>query len=323
MGQEAERGRRLEAFGRYQVNERVVAFARPGAGALPAGASRGGDHRRRARRAAERGARPVGEPAARPEGRPPPAPRERLAPGRHEPAEEDRPRVLGRAGHLGDPGLAQGDLRRRDRGLHGRPRSGRGADPGPREGHADRRELGAHSISGKSSSATSCSRAAGQRHLRGGVLGTSFARPLIAKAQVAVARAEGADAVAHGRRARATTKCASSSPTPPWPPSSGDRPWRDWDLRSRTDLMAYAQRHGIPVPTTPARPYSMDRNLFHISYEGGILEDPWAEPRRRCSSSPARRRRRRTSPPRSRSSSRPNRWRWTASGSGRWRSSSA
>jgi argininosuccinate synthase len=55
-------------------------------------------------------------------------------------------------------------------------------------------------------------------------------------------------------------------------------PWRDWDLRSRTDLMAYAERHGIPVPTTPARPYSMDRNMFHISYEGGILEDPWAEP---------------------------------------------
>jgi argininosuccinate synthase len=55
-------------------------------------------------------------------------------------------------------------------------------------------------------------------------------------------------------------------------------PWRDWDLRSRTDLMAYAERHGIPVPTTPARPYSMDRNLFHISYEGGVLEDPWAEP---------------------------------------------
>jgi argininosuccinate synthase len=55
-------------------------------------------------------------------------------------------------------------------------------------------------------------------------------------------------------------------------------PWRDWDLRSRTDLMAYAERQGIPVPTTPARPYSMDRNLFHISYEGGILEDPWAEP---------------------------------------------
>jgi argininosuccinate synthase len=55
-------------------------------------------------------------------------------------------------------------------------------------------------------------------------------------------------------------------------------PWRDWELRSRTDLMAFAERQGIAVPTTPARPYSMDRNLFHISYEGGILEDPWAEP---------------------------------------------
>jgi argininosuccinate synthase len=55
-------------------------------------------------------------------------------------------------------------------------------------------------------------------------------------------------------------------------------PWREWDLRSRTDMMAYAERHGIPVPATRERPYSMDRNLFHISYEGGILEDPWREP---------------------------------------------
>ena len=55
-------------------------------------------------------------------------------------------------------------------------------------------------------------------------------------------------------------------------------PWREWDLNSRTALIEFARRHDIPVPVTPDRPYSMDRNLFHISYEGGILEDPWAEP---------------------------------------------
>ncbi|RPJ82343.1 MAG: argininosuccinate synthase, partial [Deltaproteobacteria bacterium] len=55
-------------------------------------------------------------------------------------------------------------------------------------------------------------------------------------------------------------------------------PWREWDLNSRTDLMAFAQKHGIEVPTTPKKPYSTDRNMLHISYEGGILEDPWKEP---------------------------------------------
>ena len=55
-------------------------------------------------------------------------------------------------------------------------------------------------------------------------------------------------------------------------------PWREWDLNSRTTLIDYAERHGIPVPVTTAKPYSTDRNLFHISYEGGILEDPWKEP---------------------------------------------
>ena len=55
-------------------------------------------------------------------------------------------------------------------------------------------------------------------------------------------------------------------------------PWREWDLNSRTALIDFARRHDIPVPVTAERPYSTDRNLFHISYEGGILEDPWAEP---------------------------------------------
>ena len=55
-------------------------------------------------------------------------------------------------------------------------------------------------------------------------------------------------------------------------------PWREWDFASRDDLMDYAKKHGIPVPVSKKKPYSMDRNLMHISYEGGILEDPWAEP---------------------------------------------
>ena len=79
--------------------------------------------------------------------------------------------------------------------------------------------------------------------------------------------------------ARATTRCASSSPTRRSRPSSRViAPWREWDLDSRTALIEYAERHDIPVPVTAERPYSTDRNLFHISYEGGILEDPWAEP---------------------------------------------
>ncbi len=113
----------------------------------------------------------------------------------------------------------------------------------------------------------------------GYLLGTSFARPLIAKAQVAVARAEGADAVAHGATGKGNDQVRFELTYAALAPDLRIvAPWRDWDLRSRTDLMAYAERHGIPVPTTPARPYSMDRNLFHISYEGGVLEDPWVEP---------------------------------------------
>jgi argininosuccinate synthase len=113
----------------------------------------------------------------------------------------------------------------------------------------------------------------------GYLMGTSFARPLIAKGQVAVARAEGADAVAHGATGKGNDQVRFELTYAALAPDLRViAPWRDWDLRSRTDLMTYAERHAIAVPTTPARPYSMDRNLFHISYEGGILEDPWAEP---------------------------------------------
>ena len=113
----------------------------------------------------------------------------------------------------------------------------------------------------------------------GYLLGTSFARPLIAKAQVDVARAEGADAVAHGATGKGNDQVRFELTYAALAPDlQVVAPWREWDLRSRSDMMAYAERHGIPVPATRERPYSMDRNLFHISYEGGILEDPWAEP---------------------------------------------
>ena len=113
----------------------------------------------------------------------------------------------------------------------------------------------------------------------GYLLGTSFARPLIAKGQVEVALREGADAVAHGATGKGNDQVRFELTYAALAPDLHVvAPWREWDLRSRTEMMAYAERHGIPVPTTPARPYSMDRNLFHISYEGGVLEDPWAEP---------------------------------------------
>ncbi len=113
----------------------------------------------------------------------------------------------------------------------------------------------------------------------GYLLGTSFARPLIARRQVEVARAEGADAVAHGATGKGNDQVRFELTYAALAPDlQVVAPWREWDLRSRSDLMAYARRHGIEVPATPERPYSMDRNLFHISYEGGILEDPWVEP---------------------------------------------
>ncbi len=111
------------------------------------------------------------------------------------------------------------------------------------------------------------------------LLGTSLARPLIAKRQIEIARAEGADAVSHGATGKGNdqvrfelTYLALS------PQIKIIAPWREWTLNSRTALMTFAREHGIDVPTTPAKPYSSDRNLLHISYEGGILEDPWQTP---------------------------------------------
>ena len=111
------------------------------------------------------------------------------------------------------------------------------------------------------------------------LLGTSIARPLIARAQVDVAVTEGADAVAHGATGKGNDQVRFELTYAALAPHLRViAPWREWDLRSRTDLIEFAKKHGIDVPVTRERPYSMDRNLFHISYEGGILEDPWAAP---------------------------------------------
>jgi len=113
----------------------------------------------------------------------------------------------------------------------------------------------------------------------GYLLGTSIARPLIARAQVEVAAKADADAVAHGATGKGNDQVRFELTYAALAPHLRViAPWREWDLNSRTALLQFAERHGIPVPVTAERPYSTDRNLFHISYEGGILEDPWAEP---------------------------------------------
>jgi argininosuccinate synthase len=111
------------------------------------------------------------------------------------------------------------------------------------------------------------------------LLGTSIARPLIAKAQIDVAGEERADAVSHGATGKGNDQVRFELTYYALKPGiKVIAPWRVWDLNSRSALMAYARKHGIPVPVSKAKPYSTDRNLFHISYEGGILEDPWKEP---------------------------------------------
>ena len=111
------------------------------------------------------------------------------------------------------------------------------------------------------------------------LLGTSIARPLIAKRLVEIARQTGADAIAHGATGKGNDQVRFElTYTALAPDLKIIAPWREWDLAGRADCVAYAQKHGIPVPVTREKPYSSDRNLLHISFEGGILEDPWAEP---------------------------------------------
>jgi argininosuccinate synthase len=111
------------------------------------------------------------------------------------------------------------------------------------------------------------------------LLGTSIARPLISKRQMEIAAMEGADAVSHGATGKGNDQVRFELGYLAIDPNiTIIAPWRDWDLNSRTALMAFAKKHGIAVPTTHAKPYSTDGNLLHVSYEGGILEDPWAGP---------------------------------------------
>jgi argininosuccinate synthase len=120
---------------------------------------------------------------------------------------------------------------------------------------------------------------AGAVYEGGYLLGTSLARPAIAKHQVLVAQEEGADALAHGATGKGNDQVRFELSAMALAPHLAlIAPWRLWDMRSRSDLVRYAEARGIPVPVTKERPYSSDRNLLHISFEGGILEDPWAEP---------------------------------------------
>jgi len=111
------------------------------------------------------------------------------------------------------------------------------------------------------------------------LMGTSLARPVIAKHQIEIARKEGADAVAHGATGKGNDQVRFELTYYALQPDiKVIAPWREWDFKGRTDLIAYAKDHKIPVTATAEKPYSTDANLMHISYEGGILEDPWAEP---------------------------------------------
>ena len=111
------------------------------------------------------------------------------------------------------------------------------------------------------------------------LLGTSISRPLIAKEQMRIAKKEGADGVSHGSTGKGNDQVRFELAYHTLNPEiTIVAPWREWDLNSRTALIDYAVAHGIPVPVTKAKPYSMDRNMFHISYEGGVLEDPWEGP---------------------------------------------
>lgn len=110
------------------------------------------------------------------------------------------------------------------------------------------------------------------------LLGTALARPLIAKHQLEIAAKEGAAAVAHGATGKGNDQVRFELTFYALSPDiQVVAPWRDWEMQSRSDLIAYCKRHALPVTATLEKPYSTDRNLMHCSHEGGILEDPWTE----------------------------------------------
>jgi argininosuccinate synthase len=111
------------------------------------------------------------------------------------------------------------------------------------------------------------------------LMGTSLARPVIAKGLVRAAIETGADAIAHGATGKGNDQVRFElSAYALKPDIKVIAPWREWDLKGRADCVAYAERYDIPTPVTADKPYSMDANLLHISYEGGVLEDPWVGP---------------------------------------------
>ncbi len=111
------------------------------------------------------------------------------------------------------------------------------------------------------------------------LLGTSLARPVIARKQIEIAQKEGADAVAHGATGKGNDQVRFELTYYALQPDiKVIAPWRHWEFKGRADLIAYCAKHDINVTATAEKPYSMDRNLMHVSYEGGILEDPWAAP---------------------------------------------
>jgi argininosuccinate synthase len=156
---------------------------------------------------------------------------------------------------------------------------------------------------------------AGGVYESGYLLGTSIARPLIAKRMVEIAIAEGADAIAHGATGKGNDQVRFEITAYALKPNiKVIAPWREERYRKqfngRADMLAYCAKHGIPVEASAKKPYSMDRNLLHISFEGGILEMRGTSPRKTCSSCRCRRRRRPT---------RRNMWRSISRPATRWR----
>lgn len=112
------------------------------------------------------------------------------------------------------------------------------------------------------------------------LLGTSFARPLIAKKLVEIAEAEGADAIAHGATGKGNDQVRFELSVKALAPEIAIiAPWREWSIRSRDEAIDFAAAHNIPVPVTHDHDYSMDRNMWHLSHEGSDLEDPWNAPK--------------------------------------------